>query len=121
MKAEYLHITVATGVLFASRVAYYILQLLSGPFWKQSTYALQWLLGALLKGENLFITSAVGSLLESRVFTYDQLSEYTIWVDGKFLPKLKKMYARKISRGATEKGAPEASASRSSPQTHHCI
>jgi len=40
------------------------------PLWKQGTYTIKLLLGALLKARCLHITNAVGDPFESMVFTH---------------------------------------------------
>ena len=49
LKVSYLEITTAVGGPFESKVAYYTLQLLLGPFENKVLYTLQLLLGAYLK------------------------------------------------------------------------
>ena len=87
LKAEYSHITTATGGPFESKV-YLHITVAVGALWKQDTSTLQLLLGDPLKAE-FYVWSA---------------SEYIIWMDSRFSPKMRKVYARNTLRGPVKRG-----------------
>ena len=88
-----------------------------GPLWKQVTFKLQLLLGTPLKVKYLHSTVSVRGPFESRVFSYDLLcSTLYEWIIS-FSSKIRKIYARNISRGAPKKGGPRQ-VPRSPPLKH---
>jgi len=68
-----------------------------------------------LKAEYLQIAVAVGGTFECRVLTYNLLRTILYEWTTSFFTKMRKVYARKTSRGALKWG-PEASASLTSPK-----
>ena len=69
LRPFYLHITIATGGPFESRVLTHY-SCCWRPLQKKSAYALQWLLGTPLKAVYLYIAVAVEGSFESRVLTH---------------------------------------------------
>jgi len=77
-----------------------------GPLWKQITFKLQLLLRAPLKAKYLHITVSVVGPFETKIPTCDLLcSTLYKWIIS-FSPKVRKIYARKTSRGGPKHGGP---------------
>jgi len=69
LKVEYLNITAARGDPFENKVFTHC-SCCWGPLWKQSTYTLQLLFGALMKTGNLHSAAFVGGPYQSRALTH---------------------------------------------------
>ena len=90
-----------------------------GPFWKQITFKLQWLLGAPMKAKYLHITVSVGWAFESRLLAYDFLcSTLYEWII-RFSPKIRKNLCVQHIKGAAPKSASLASQVPRSPPLKH--
>jgi len=68
-----------------------------------------------LKAKYLHITISVGGPFESKILAYDLLCSTLRERIIRLSTKIRKVYARNISRGAPKKEGPEASASLASP------
>ena len=98
LKAEYLHITVVVEGPFESRVLTYC-SCCWGPLWKESSYAIQLLLGVRSKAEYVHIRVAVKRPFGSRVLIYDLLRKILYEWIILFFTNMSKIYARNTSRG----------------------